>query len=346
MMRKLLHDAIVLAWIILAGCTSLPPLPPPDAPDAISANGAPQVVDAPAPPIAPQLGPDPYAGLAIDDLRRRSYGEGELRVIEPLGVTDAFTRTLISFDSDGLTVYGFMNTPIGDGSFPVVIVNHGYVDPAIYHTLTYTTRYADALARSGFIAIHPNLRGYPPSDDGPNQFRVGFAVDVLNLIEHVRQQAGQPGPLPHADADAIGLWGHSMGGGVSQRVLTVSPHVDGAVLYGSMSGDEQLNHERILIFTGGESGNWPEDRQPTQEDLQRISPNNHLQAISAALSIHHGQYDEQVPTEWSEDLCRKLQELGKTVECFVYDGQPHTFVGDGDALFIERTIAFYRRVLQ
>jgi dipeptidyl aminopeptidase/acylaminoacyl peptidase len=291
------------------------------------------------------LGPAPYAGLTIADLRRRSYGDGELRFEQTLGVSDAFTRTLVSFDSDGLTVYGFMNTPPGDRPLPVVIVLHGYVEPAIYRTLTYTTRYADALARAGFIVIHPNLRGYPPSDDGPNEFRVGFAVDVLNLIAHIREQAGWPGPLEYANGETIGLWGHSMGGGVSQRVLAVSAHVDGAVLYGAMSGDEQRNHERILIFSGGERGNWTEGAEPSADDLLSISPVNFLTDVSAAVSIHHGQNDEQVPLEWSEELCAKLQELGKAVECFVYDGQPHTFVGSGDALFIERTIDFFRNTL-
>jgi hypothetical protein len=42
----------------------------------------------------------------------------------------------------------------------------------------------------------------------------------------------------------------------------------------------------------------------------------------------------------------KLQEAGKRVECFSYEGQPHTFVGDGDALFIERTVDFLNRELQ
>ncbi len=92
-----------------------------------------------------------------------------------------------------------MNVPQGDGPFPVVLVLHGYVDPATYNTLTYTTRYADALARAGYLVIHPNFRNWPPSDNGPEEYRVGQAVDVLNLIALVQKQGGQPGPLQHAD---------------------------------------------------------------------------------------------------------------------------------------------------
>ena len=95
--------------------------------------------------------PDPFAEFTVDGLTARSYGEGELQVEEVLNVTNAFTRTLITYPSDGLTIYGFMNVPKGEGPFPVVLVLHGYVNPARYNTLTYTTGYADTLAHAPAI---------------------------------------------------------------------------------------------------------------------------------------------------------------------------------------------------
>jgi uncharacterized protein len=332
------HILAVLLLGLLSGCTIATPVL--------------YINDAPAPPLPtwqPALAPptpDRYAGLTIDDLTARDYGDGEFFVEQILATGPAFTRTLISYASDGLKVYGFMNVPHGDGPFPVVIVNHGYVDPGVYRTLTYTTRYADALATAGFLAIHPNFRGYPPSQDGPNEFRTGFAIDVLSLVGLVRKLGGQPGPLDKANPAAIGLWGHSMGGGVTLRAITVDGGVQAALLYGSMSGDERRNHERILFFTGGQNGQWAEDEEPSPADLQRISPSYHLDRITAAVSIHHGEFDQQVPLAWSVELCEQLQTLGKRVECFVYSGGPHTFSGDMDQLFIQRTIAFFQRELQ
>jgi dienelactone hydrolase len=136
--------------------------------------------------------------------------------------------------------------PRGEGPFPVVLVLHGYIEPEEYETLAYTTRYADALAAEGFLVLHPNYRNYPPSDPGPNYFRVGYAVDVLNLIALIENQAGQTGPLENADSESIGLFGHSMGGGISLRVLASQAPVQAAVLYGSMNADEQLNSEKIF----------------------------------------------------------------------------------------------------
>jgi dipeptidyl aminopeptidase/acylaminoacyl peptidase len=298
----------------------------------------------PTPTLTPT--PGPYAGLTIADLAAREYGSGEMRVEEVLAVTDAFTRSLITYPSDGLTIYGFMNVPQpveSRGPFPVVIVLHGYISPDVYTTLAYTTRYADALARAGYIAIHPNLRNFPPSDEGPDPFRVGIAVDVLNLIGLVRQHGGKPGPLEQADPQRIGVWGHSMGGGAAIRVITVDSGIKAAVLYAAMSGDERQNYEKILEWSGGERGE--EELATPEEDLRRISPIYHLERIQAAVSIHHSDADTTVPLEWSLDMCQRLEVLGRAVECFTYEGLPHTFNGAGDRLFMQRYIDFFDRHL-
>jgi dipeptidyl aminopeptidase/acylaminoacyl peptidase len=293
--------------------------------------------------------PDPYAGLTIGDLSSRSYGGGALQVAETIHISEAFTRTLVSYASDGLTVYGFMNVPFGPGPFPVALVLHGYIPPRQYGTIAYTTRYADVLARNGYLVIHPNYRNHPPSDETEAfaagrpeaDFRVGYAVDVLNLLAIVEEQAGKPGPLARADAQQLHLLGHSMGGGITLRVITVNPHVDAAVLYGSMSGDEAKNYERILQWSNGETGQV--ELATPAEDLQRISPIYHLSRISAAISIHHGEADDVVPPEWSVELCNLLQEAAKVVECFSYPGAPHSFHDETDWLFQQRVIDFFNR---
>ena len=280
--------------------------------------------------------PDPYAGLYIDALRARTYGGGAITIIRTLLVTETFTRSLIAYPSDGLIIYGFMNTPRGPGPFPVIIMNHGYISPANYQTLTYMTRYANPLTAAGFIVIHPDYRGYGDSDDGPNLFRIGYAIDVLNLIALAKQ-------LPNADPEAIGLFGHSMGGGISLRVATVSPDETAVLLYGSMSGDEHANFAKIAEWRGDD--NLPEFSVPP-EAVARIAPINHLANVQAAISIHHGEADATVPPEWSADLYARLTALDKEVEYFTYPDQPHTFVDEGHALLIERAIAFFDQHLR
>lgn len=321
-------------------------------PANMAGNGATAMPATPEADVAtpePESTHDPYAGLTIADLAQRSYGGGELRAEEIIHVTDAFTRTLVSYDSDGLNVYGFLNVPFGEGPFPVALVLHGYIPPRQYGTIGYTTRYADYLARAGYLVVHPNYRNHPPSDEtaafaaglAEGDFRVGYAVDVLNLMAIIREHGGQPGLLRQADAGQMHLLGHSMGGGIALRIATVDPQVDAVVLYGSMSGDEAKNFERIQVWSNGESGAI--ELATPQEDLQRISPVYHLDRIEAAISIHHGDMDDIVPVEWSDELCQKLTDMAKPVECFRYPGAPHSFHDEVDRLFVQRVLDFFNR---
>lgn len=286
--------------------------------------------------------PSPYAGLSIDALTSRGYGEGQIADLGLISETTRFSRHLISYPSDGLVINGFIDIPFGAGPFPVIVLLHGYVDPSGYQIETYTARYAASFADAGYIVVHPNYRNYPPSDAGPNEFRVGFAIDVLNLLAEVNAQAAQPGLLESANPNAIFLWGHSMGGGIALRILTVGADVQGAVLYGSMSGDERRNFEWIRdVLSEGDRGN--EELTAPEEVLQAVSPINFYDRISAPVSIHHGDIDEVVPPAWSTELCAQLQSLGKPVECFSYHNMPHTFYGSLDELLIQRSIEFFMR---
>ncbi len=292
---------------------------------------------------APSQTPDPYFPYTNEYLRSRAYGGGQIEFVEILGQNIFFTRYLIRYPSDGLNIYGFANIPNDAERHPVMIALHGYIDPAIYNTLDYTTHYADALASAGFIVLHPNLRGYQPSDNGDNLFRVGMATDVLNLIALIKTQSGGSDPLQNADPNLIGLWGHSMGGGISTRVLTVSADIKAAVLYGAMSGDEQKNYEGIREWSGNTRG--LEELDVPIEALDRISPMYFFQNITAAVSIHHGMADALVPIDWSTLTCEQLTSLGKNVECHYYEDMPHTFYGPGDEQFIQNTIQFFNQYL-
>jgi dienelactone hydrolase len=307
-----------------------------------TSSPTPAPTQTPAPTATPTLEPtatvtptpDPYAGWYIDSLRQRTF-ESRLEIGQVLAVTEAFTRSLMTYTGDGLTLHGFINIPRGPGPFPVIIVNHGYIDPAVYGTVSYMARYTDPLAAAGFLVVHPDYRGYGTSQAGPNPFRAGFAVDVLYLIDAVQT-------LPQAQADAIGLFGHSMGGGISLRVATVSDQVDAVLLYGSMSGDEHANLEKIVEWSG--QADLPELAVPP-EVVARLAPIEALDNITAAVSLHHGDADATVPPAWTADLYERLQGLGKTVEYYNYPGQPHTFVGDGHTLLLQRALAFFEQTL-
>lgn len=354
---------LLLGLILLAACaagvvspTAAPPAPSPTVAPAsptpshtatliptatATATPAPSPTPTPSPSATPT--PDPYAVFTVEALTQRTYGGGQLQIEDTLLEMDTFTRYLISYPSDGLTIYGFMNVPREGVKFPVALVLHGYIDPDVYETEAYTTRYADALAEAGYFTLHPNYRNYPPSDDGPNPFRIGYASDILNLMAIIREQsvADPDGPLRRADGDYIHIMGHSMGGGVALRVSVVRPDwVRAVVLYAAVSGDEQVNYARVREWSGGRGGHYELGVPPAA--LAAISPINYLTRLSAPVSIHHSDADTVVPPTWSDDLCARLEALNHLVECFTYHGAAHTFVAGWDSSFTQRLLNFFK----
>ena len=280
--------------------------------------------------------PDPFTELYLESLKQRSYGGGVLQDEGNLNGADGFSRKLFKYRSEGLDLYGFINIPNGDGPFPIILLLHGYIDREGYNTIGYSARYADALAKEGYIAIHPNLRGYSPSQNGENVLGIGDTVDILNLIALVRQQSGSAGLLEKANGDRIGLWGHSMGGGIVMRALIVDREINAGLLYSAIHSNEEFN---LSHFEKDGRGNKKVIAPASA--LAKISPSNFLSEIIAPISIYHGGLDDVVPIEWSRDLCETLTDMGKEVQCREYPDQPHTFQNDGDANFINDMIAFF-----
>ena len=346
---------VALAATAAATATLSPPSATPAPPTATAtATATPRPPTAPAtatlpPPSAtpapPTATPDAYAAIDVEGLRQRSYGGGRIETVRVLEEQPAFTRYLIRYPSDGIPITGVMNVPKSEGPFPVVIVNHGFIQPTSYQTASaYTLPLADALARNGYLTLHPDYRNYGGSGQGPNPFRIGYAIDVLNLVQLAKT-------LPNARPDRIGMLGHSMGGGITSRVLVVTPDVKAAVLYGAMSADEveNYNHRRAMGWLRNEAtfGDvlpiTPQDRPDIYE---RLSPMSHLAYVTAPVSIHHGELDNDVPIQFSRRLAQALRDNGKSVELFTYPGQPHWLNGTANPLFLQRVIAFFDRILK
>ncbi|MER3544630.1 MAG: peptidase [Chloroflexota bacterium] len=323
---------------LLPASTPQPTATPPPT-DTPSATATPQPTDTPTTTAAPDL----LAALSIEALRARSYPGGPIAIVRTLEVTPAFTRAQIAYPSDGLRITGIMNIPSGAGPFPVIILNHGYVTPPSVSG-TYLRDYADYYASWGYLTISPDYRGYGGSDEGDNAFRIGYAIDVLNLVSSVQT-------LPQADASRIGMWGHSMGGGISTYVMVIDPRVKAFVLYAAMSADaaENWRHIRTMWDRSGPD-EWAQWIGGTPDELPevyaRLSPIHYLEYVRAPVSIHHGEADDQVPPAWSADLARRLQGVGAIVEYYSYPGAPHSFRGDDWRLFMERTLAFFDRYVK
>ena len=357
-----------------AAITAVPsPTPAPTAqvprPTPSVAGGSPS---APAPPAArptatPALTPTPHplAPYTIEGLRQRAYPGGEIQVVVQQEENESYRRYFIVYPSDGLAISGSMTIPRGQGPFPVVILLHGYFDRDQYYTGADTWQTADFLARNGYITIAPDYRSWGSSDSGQSFFHTGLVADALNLISAVPS-------LPQADAQRIGLLGHSMGGGIATKVLVIDDRVSAAVLHAPNSADDA-----DLI------GRWGPGCLPGQSEaagdkcnpgevvppdlppdlvaaylegaadasfLERVAPINYLEAVRVPVQIHIGEEDgetlQQTPPQWSQKLYDALQAAGKEVTFYSYPGQGHYFLSPAWDQMMGRALAFFDEQLR
>ena len=167
----------------------------------------------------------------------------DLTIRRELSRNSQYTRYAVSYRGGGQRITGIMNVPRGKGPFPVVVLAHGYIDPATYWSGQGFRREQDALARNGYVALHVDYRNHAGSSDDPDNdltMRLGYAEDVLNAAVAVRAS-----DLPYLDGERIALLGRSMGGSVAFNALVARPGVfDAAIVYASTSTNAVDNFNR------------------------------------------------------------------------------------------------------
>jgi dipeptidyl aminopeptidase/acylaminoacyl peptidase len=259
-----------------------------------------------------------------------------------------------------------MQIPEGEGHFPVIILNHGFFSRSVYNSGDGTDRAAAFLAEHGYITISSDYRSWGRSDIGPSFFYSGLVIDVINLINAITS-------VEQADPDRIGLWGHSMGGGVTMKVLTVDSRVKAGVLYSPVSADFVDIIDRWgpgcfgdigqgeLIVGCNSSDVIPEDLPQNLQDtyrfaaadadtLKRVSPFYHLDYVVVPVQIHYGTNDGKyltgTPPQWSVKLTQALRDAGKHAELYQYEGEGHSFIGQPWFDFMTRALRFFDKYVK
>jgi len=305
----------------------------------------------------------------IDGLRQHDFQSGKIQILSKMDENEKYTSYLIDYPSDGLTITGVMQIPAGEGPFPVIVMNHGFFGRGIYNSGDGTDRASAFLAEHGYITLASDYRSWGDSDIGYSFFYSGLVIDVINLLNTVPS-------IQKADPERIGLWGHSMGGGVTMKVLTilggreasVETTIKAAVLYSTVSADDADIIERWGMGCFGDiaageqiigcnsSDVIPETLPRNLQDayrfaasdadtLKKISPYYHLDDVTAPIQIHYGTEDGKfisgTPPQWSVKLTQGLRDTGKEVELLQYAGEGHSFVGQPWFDFMTRTLRFF-----
>lgn len=263
---------------------------------------------------------------------QKEYDGRDLRLGRVLARNSEYTRYFVTYRSSGLRISGVMNVPRGDGPFPALVLNHGYIDPDVYVNGQGLRREQDYLAREGYIVLHTDYRNHAASDNDPNfelGLRLGYTEDVINAVLALKNSN-----LSYVDKENIGLLGRSMGGGVTYNAAIVRPDlIKAVVVFAPVSSDvvdnfnrwmrrDRSSDRRQLAARIAQRYGSPE---ANPEFWRNVSPVNFFDRIAVPVVIHHGTSDDSCPIAWSERTTAALKAAGKDVRYFVYEGEEHAF---------------------
>jgi dipeptidyl aminopeptidase/acylaminoacyl peptidase len=268
-----------------------------------------------------------------------------------------------------MALTGVMNVPSGPvpaGGFPVLILNHGLIYPDIYFSGRGSKREQDFFARHGYVTIHPDYRGYSsitpvaadvspdmapqtaviawpfygkhPAFSAHHDFYEGYTADVLALIDALKKQ--KPAIM---DISRIGMWGHSMGGGIAERLMVRTHDVRAYVLFAAISADAEDNfYELTPAETAWLHATYGAEGAAIYRD---ISPVSYAANVSAPVQIHHGLADADVPSSFSRTIFDALTRENKKTELFTYPGEQHEFIAAWP-LAAGRALQFFDRYVK
>jgi dipeptidyl aminopeptidase/acylaminoacyl peptidase len=345
--------AAAVCLLLLAACTAndQPGSPEPTpavtttTATAASSSPTPRATPSPTPRPTRSTPPQPPHPISVRALIEKTYDGRDLRLGRLLGDYGAYRRYLITYRGDGLKISGVMNVPDGKGPFPVLVLNHGYIDPDTYFPGQGMPREHDYLARQGYVVLHTDYRGHASGDDDPDvdyELRLPYAVDTINAVKAVTASE-----LSFLDTDRVGWLGRSMGGNVTLNALVAQPGlVDAAVIYASTSSLAADNWEQFSRPSADRRGVNQRMRRtyglPNQNPAfwLRASPRPYFNRVTEPLLLHHGRQDDTCPIGWSRATVSALRAAGKDVTFVTYAGEGHTFEGRWLAS-IRRTVAFF-----
>lgn len=290
---------------------------------------------------------------SIPAMAEKEYEGSDLKLAQVLDDNAFYTRYSITYGSEGLKISGIMNIPKGNGPFPVLFLNHGYIDPKIYANGQGLRREQDYFARNGYAVLHSDYRGHAFSDpdpDGNVRPRSDYVEDVLNAISAVKKS--ELPELQKLDKENIGMLGHSMGGGIAINIMTIKPEIIKAfVLLAPISADYRKNFERWVLpdddFDGiaekfyRRYGTYEEN----PETWESFSAKNYFDRVKAPVMLHQGALDRDVPVGWSRELKDGLEKAEKEIVYHEYPLEGHTFF-DAQGVVMQRSLEFFDKHLK
>ncbi len=269
----------------------------------------------------------PFNLVSLPALIEHEYDGRAFRVGDVVADGLASTRYSIRYRSGDLRISGQLSVPSRPGRSPLLVLAHGYEDPATYRSGAALAREQDFFAARGYVVLLPDYRNYGGSGHDPATpvaRPLGYTEDLVNAVLAIRRAR-----LPYVDASRVGVLGRSMGGGVALSAVEARPDLfDALVLYSPVSSSASDNYERWVAGTGALDSRVV-GTYGAPEDSPRFwgeaSPRSYVDRIDVPVQVHHGTADEVCPVWWSRTTVAALRRAGQTVEYYEYPGEEHRF---------------------
>ena len=205
-----------------------------------------------------------------------------------------------------------------DEPMPVVVIVHGGPEWQTRPWFDFLTQY---LVNRGYAVLAPNVRG--STGYGNAYSHLDDVERRLDSVSDLAHAAGWLRSQPEFDSGRIAVLGGSYGGYMVLAALAFHPELWGAgvdivgianfVTFLENTSEYRRQHRE------SEYGRLVEDRAL----LERISPINCIERMTAPLLVIHGANDPRVPLSEAEQLVTRLAALGRAAELLVFDDEGH-----------------------
>ncbi len=232
----------------------------------------------------------------------------------------------IAFQSrDGLTIHGYLTTPVGvePRNLPMVLLVHG--GPWGRDSWGFSPN-AQWLANRGYAVLQVNFRGstgYGKKflNAGNREWAGKMHDDLLDAVEWAKQQG-------IADPKRIAIMGGSYGGYATLVGLTFTPDVFAC-------GVDIVGPSNLITLFKTIPPYWRPmramlfkrvgDLDKEQDFLKSRSPLFRVDRIKVPLLIGQGANDPRVKQAESDQIVSALRKAGKPVEYVIYTDEGHGF---------------------
>ncbi|WP_344849192.1 alpha/beta hydrolase family protein [Kribbella ginsengisoli] len=333
---------VALGLVAAVGCsstTNADPTPPTNSTPSTPTSGPSKPSSSVPTSSTPSTAPDP---VSLQALMAKKYDGRDLRLGRVITRTDAYTRYFVTYASGKLRISGILNVPTAPGRHPALVLNHGYIDPAVYTNGRGLMREQDYLARRGYVVLHTDYRNHAQSSKDPQSevnLRIGYTEDVINAVLALKAS-------PYVDPQRVALFGRSMGGGITYNVLVAQPGlVKAAVVYAAVSSNAVENFDRwtrpeaataaAIIRAHGDPA-----KNPTF--WRNLSAVNFFNRITEPLLLQQGLADSTCPPVWAQQTLTALKKAGKQATLYTYPGEEHAFAAAWPTS-MARSVAFLKQ---